>query len=435
MTTPDRSVRARLASAALVLALVVGACGAETVSPSPSPTMTDGPARTDAPAPTTTPVASPVDADAVYDEIEQQVIAIRGLEPKQDVERRTIDPDELAELIAGQIDEEYPAGYLPAVQRLYVALGLIPEGDDLEALLLELLSGGVAGFYRPDEDTLYVVSKTGALGGNEKITFAHEFQHALQDQHFTVFTDQDKVLDQTDWLLARQAVYEGDATLLMSLWAGQHFTPEDMADVLQAGNDPEQAAMLARMPAILRETLLFPYTTGMAFAQSTFVQGGWQAVDALFEDLPVSTEQILHPEKWAAREAPIDVALPEGLAGAMGDGWTLTLEDSWGELQTRIWLQEGGLPTAEANEAAAGWGGDRLGVLEGPDGGWAVVLATEWDSAADAAQFEAAASTALSAAAGRSQVLPGMGGTARWVLVASDDAVLSQVAGALGLAG
>ena len=91
----------------------------------------------------------------------------------------------------------------------------------------------------------------------------------------------------------------------------------------------------------------------------------------MFTKMPDSTEQILHPDK--ATEAPVAVTLPADLAASLGSGWTVPLQDTFGELQLGIWLREGGVPSAEATDAAAGWGGDRLAVIEGPDGAWAVV--------------------------------------------------------------
>ncbi len=330
--------------------------------------------------------------------------------------------------------EETPPELTAANERFYKALGLMPADESLEDLTIDLLSGGVAGFYRDDEKKLYVVSKTGEVGVNEKITFAHEFGHALQDQHYTVFKDQDKVMDRSDWILARQAVYEGDATLLMTLWASENFTPAEFQELLRLSADPEAQALLERMPAIMRETLLYPYQQGAVFAQAAYIgAGGWPGVDALYDDMPESTEQIMHPEKWQAREAPKDVQLPDDLEANLGTGWSIGMEDTFGEFQMGIWLRETDAPAA--NDAAAGWGGDRVAVLNGPNEGWAVVLSTDWDSADEAAEFETAAKVSLESLDGSTSVLPGAGGTVRWVLVASDDAALGTVAGALGLAG
>ena len=428
----SRASRASRAVLLAALSLVLLACGA--TAPSTLPSATPTPAVTATPeaqAPASPQIGSP----AIYDLIEQEVIAMRGLQPTRPVERQDISEAELRTLLTKQFDKETPPAYLAANERLYKALGLMPQDGSLRDLSLDLLSGGVAGFYRDDEGKLYVVSRSGEIGGNEKITFAHEFTHALQDQTWTVFKDQKDVLDRSDWIMGRQAVFEGDATVLMTQWALAHATPQDLQDIVAAGTDPAQSELMARIPAIMKETLLFPYTTGMAFVQAAQASGGWAAVDALYDRMPVSTEQIMHPEKYTANEAPVTVPLPADLATKLGTGWTVPLEDTFGEFQTGVWLREGGVAPAAAADAAAGWGGDRLAVIEGPDGAWALAWQTTWDTEADAAAFEAAATTALESAQGVTAVLPGVGGTTRWVLVASDADTMGRVANVLELAG
>jgi hypothetical protein len=190
------------------------------------------------------------------------------------------------------------------------------------------------------------------------------------------------------------------------------------------------------MPAILRESLLFPYVQGLAFVQGLQSQGGWKAVDDAFAKPPASTEQILHPDKYAAGEAPDAVTLPSDLAAKLGSGWTVPLVDTFGEFQLGVWLNSApGANKATADAAAAGWGGDRIAAIKGPNGAWGVVLRTAWDSAKDAAEFEAAATPLVHGLTDPARLLPGAGGTERWVLVASDDATLSRIAGVLGLAG
>jgi hypothetical protein len=98
----------------------------------------------------------------------------------------------------------------------------------------------------------------------------------------------------------------------------------------------------------------------------------------------------------------------------------------------RVWLDE--LEASGASSAAAGWGGDRAAVLNGPDGAWAVVWSTVWDSDDEAEEFEAAATGPVEALSDAAALLPGAGGTQRWILVANDDATLGKVAGVLGLA-
>lgn len=362
---------------------------------------------------------------AVYDAIEQQVIEIRGLRPTRPVPRESIDQAELRTMLTSEFDRESPPAYVAANERLYKALGLIPADSNLRDLTLDLLSGGVIGFYRNDQGKLYVVSKTGLPGVGERITFAHEFDHALQDQHFPVFKDQEGVLDQSDRILARQAIYEGDSTLLMSFWAAAHFSPQDMLGYLALSADPAAQAVLNRTPAFLRDLLLYPYTTGLSFVQRAQVRDGWSGVDDLYRRMPVSTEQILHPEKYTANEAPVEVSIAEDLAGQLGTGWSVPLEDTFGELQILDWLRESGVKPAVASAAASGWGGDRLAVAMGPTGAWGVVIDTAWDTSADASEFADAASTAIAGLASPARISTPAGKHVTVLVASSEDALLA----------
>lgn len=440
-----RFLPARSVALLLAMTLIVAACGstAETASPtptpSPAPTATAEPSPSGAAgSPSAAPSGSPIpdaEAAAIYDAIEDQVLAIRGLAPTT-VERQTIDAETLKAMTRESFDQDNPAEYVAASDRLLKALGLIDEDASLKELYLDLLGSSVAGFYRPEEKTLYVVSRTGRISGSDKITFAHEYDHALQDANFPgVFAEQRDLLDRSDQALARAALYEGDATLLMSLWAVPNLSPEDLQDVLAAGADPESAEVLARTPAFLTEGLLFPYNQGLTFVAPIQTAGGWAAVDDVWADLPLSTEQILHPEKYESGEAPVDVALPDDLAARLGDGWTVPMQDTFGEFQTRTWLRESEVATAAADDAAAGWGGDRLAVLDGPGGSWAVAWRTTWDTDADADEFTDAAGTAIEGLPHPARI-SAPGGRDVTILIGSDDEVLlslDKVFGATGV--
>ncbi len=418
--------RARTLTLFAGLALVAAAC--DPASPSPTPPSPTPPSPT--PSGAAPPSAGPSDAaSAIYDTIEAQVVALRGL-PPTDVKRTTIDGEGLKTISATNFEEDNPPDYVAANERLYKAFGLMPEDGSLRSLFLDLIGSQVAGFYRPDEKALYVVSRTGTINGADKITFAHEYDHALQDANFDVFVDQEELLDETDHALARAAVYEGDATLLMILWASDHLTAEEFAEVQEAGTDPASVAALEQTPAILVESLLFPYTAGQAFILPIQTGGGWSAVDALYDELPRSTEQILHPDKFRAGELPVAVQLPATLAADMGPGWTEAGQDTFGEFQMGVWLRESGMRASDASAAAAGWGGDRLAVLNGPDGGWAVVMTSNWDTAADASAFADAAAEAVIAGANPGTVIA----TARdtTVIFASDRDLVDRAVVASG---
>jgi hypothetical protein len=435
---PRRSPSLHLSTAAFVavVALLVAACGdpapSATAGASASPALTASPGSTATPARSATPAPS-VDTAALYRGIEDQVIEERGLPAKQRLEPTVLSEAEVKTRIEEQFAKDNPADEIAVAEETLQALGLLPAGASLGDLYVDLLGSQVAGFYDPETQEMVVVSKSGTIGGTEKVTFAHEFTHALQDQNFGLEGIDVDAVGQGDRSLGRLALVEGDATLLMTRWLASNLTAAELGDLLAV--DPEAQAQLERMPAILRESLLFPYQQGLIFVNGLWARGGWEAVDRAFGRLPDSTEQVLHPEKYEAGEKPLEVSLDaDALAKAMGPGWSGTPEDTLGEFQLSVWLKENGVKALAAGDAAAGWGGDRLAYLRGPDGAYGLVLRTTWDSPAEAKEFLAAAQTAAAGLPGeaRAEFPAQRGGETRdvWVYAANDAATLERLAAA-----
>ena len=428
-------------AALLAVTVLVAACGgpSPTATPSASPapaTATPGASATPAAGGSATPAASDANA-ALYATIEAQVVQLRGLQPTAPVTRDVLDEAGLRAYLEKSFAEDNPAALVASTETLYKALLLMPQDASLENLYIELLTSQVAGLYDDKTKQMYVVSKSGAIGPAEEVTYAHEYTHALQDQHFGLRSIVGDAKDQGDQTLARTTLVEGDATLLMSLWAQANLTPAELGQVATA-SDPASEAVLARMPAILRETLLFPYTSGITLALGDFQRGGYGAVDDRFANPPDSTEQILHPDKLAAGEKPVVVRFPDDLASRLGAGWKVSMQDTLGELQLGILLRDaGGVTASTATAAAAGWGGDRVALVEGPAGATGVVLDTAWDTTADATEFSAALADLAGRlkAAGRSAVVLNPAPDRVVLVTAESDATTNRLANVLGLAG
>jgi hypothetical protein len=400
---PSKRLGAAIVAAA---ALVVAACSpSPSAAPgSPSPTPGSGPSV--APPSAAASPGATEDATAVYELIRDQVEEIRGLQPTADVEPVTIDETQLLENLEAEIDAEQTPEQMALSEDLLSALGLIPQGASIRELTLDLLAGQVAGYYSPDRDELFVVSRTGqTVGPVERVTYAHEFVHQLQDQTFELDSLATGEFDQSDRALAQLALIEGDASWVQTAWIAQNLTSAELGELLQAALDPEALAALTNAPTYLRETSLFPYQDGLALVQELIAGGDSDAIDVAFSDPPDSTEQVLHPNKYLQREEPIEVRIPGGFAGEVGAGWSEAARDTLGELILRIWLTEHGVegpgmlqgcnPDLAACRATAGWGGDRLVLLRADDGSLAVALKTTWDSADDALEFAISARLAL----------------------------------------
>jgi hypothetical protein len=434
-TALDRPLGVRLASFVASVALIAAACGQSVPSPSSSPATPSPPASAVASGPTPVPTAAQDPAE-IYAAIEPQVRAIRGLEAKAPVDPKVLDDAGIKKFVADSFKEDNPPEIIAANERMLKLMGLIEPDASLADLYIDLLGSQVAGLYSPDDKQLYVVSKSGALGPSEKTTFAHEYTHALQDQNFDLSGMDLDQIGEGDRAIARLSLIEGDATLVMSLWQIDNLSQAEIMQLLGESLDPEATRILQEMPAALRETLLFPYTRGLTFTQGVQATGGWEAVNEAFANPPASTEQVLHPEKYTAHEAPVKVDLPDDLATRLGKGWTVGLEDTLGEFQLSLWLSDaGGGTLADANQAAAGWGGDRTAILDGPNGASAVVIATEWDSTADASEFAAQARAVVGGLTNPADVVALVDGTGVTVVIGTTTDVVGQVENVLGLAG
>jgi hypothetical protein len=351
------------------------------------------------------------------------------------VPRTVLDPAGLCALLKGEIATDNPPALVAAADRLYKQLGLLAPDQSLASLELNLLASEVVGLYDNKTKHMYVITSSGVIGPAEQITYAHEFDHALQDQAFGLLKVVPDVRDQGDLTTARTMLVEGDATLLMSLWAQANLTGDQLAQVVGA-TDPASQAALDATPPILKEPLLADYTNGLTLALDAWqTSRSFDGVNALFRNPPDTTEQVLHADKLASREPAVTVALPKDLAARLGTGWTVTLQDTFGELVLGI-LVRTGKPDA-GTDPAQGWGGDRVALLEGPDGATAAIVDTTWDTARAATDYAALIkplADKLNAAGFHAAVLAP--GGKRVVLISADSATtLGRVANVLGLAG
>jgi hypothetical protein len=232
--------------------------------------------------------------------------------------------------------------------------------------MLKLLEAQLEGFYEPKNGTMYLASEL--KGTQAQATHAHELVHALQDQRWDLRSRSTYKPGRSDASLAEAALAEGDATSLMLDFVMKpdksaiDIPDEAVRELMQSGMN---LGDVASVPHILRSTLLAPYSEGLAFTHARRRRAGWKGVDAAWDRLPTTTEQILHPEKWESQEAALPVTAPT--ASALGEGWTKEDEDSFGELGFVLALGEW-MDDADARIASAGWGGDRTATYRKADG-------------------------------------------------------------------
>jgi hypothetical protein len=322
-------------------------------------------------------------------EIESNVIELRGLPQLEAVIPTALTSEELRT----RLEADFMEDYSPEESRLDVltlsAFDFLERDFDLYNFTIDLYTEQVAGFYDPETDEFVVISSGEAsFGVLEQFTYAHEFVHALQDQHFSLDLLSDESLD-SEAAFAIRALAEGDATLAQTLYISEgYFSQEQLLEIITAAGALD-SSVFNSAPPVLSHELEFPYTSGLNFVQTLYAQGGYSAVDDAWNNLPQSTEQIIHPERYLSGDEPQIVSL-QPLTDTLGAGWQRLDEDTLGEFYLREYLAQQ-LNSTIVETAATGWGGDRYTVYWNEASEQIVmVLKLVWDTTADSDEFAAA---------------------------------------------
>jgi hypothetical protein len=347
--------------------------------------------------------------------VQPEVVELRGLEFRRAVETTFQSAAALQQVLQQELDRTYPGDTLAALEKRLLKFGFVVSPINLRQMVTRLFSQQIAGYYDPRRKKMVLIEHDDADSGQytvfpmdvlgemfvaqlgvslDKVLLAHELTHVLQDQHFDLLSLPIEDLDPEDRTSAVRALIEGDATLVMLDYVlarqGTDSTQvPDIADNLQAWSQNPLVSGLGlfqSVPRYIIENLLFSYTYGYEFVLHLKKRGGWERINQAYRDLPVSTEQILHPAKYSEeRDAPTSIQLPP-LSAALA-GWRELERNTLGEFNITI-LLDGFLPTPQAQAASAGWDGDRFALYEQlTTGDLLLVWHSTWDSETDAEEF------------------------------------------------
>lgn len=330
---------------------------------------------------------------AQLEAIRRYVSELRQLEELTHAPMNFPAPAELQTFLRRRFAEDFPPQKLATDLVFYRALELAPADIDLERLYFAFISDWIGGYYDMERDIMNIVTYDGVLRHEllpipYQVTYAHEYVHALQDQHFDLqrIIDQAEAADNRDLRLAAQALIEGDANYVMGIFF-QELLERDAGRVERAYAALPEANIDPAMPNVIIAATHFPYQQGHTFVAELVKALGWEGVDrALRERPPQTTEQIYHPQRYLAGEIAMPVPTPD-LAEIVGSGWRLRYDGPVGEFYLRQHLALR-LDFARVNQMADGWGGDRLLIYSDAAGEqlqW--VLYQLWDTIDDASEF------------------------------------------------
>jgi hypothetical protein len=364
---------------------------------------------------------------AATNEVLKETSVIRELPVLRPVRSGAQTRLEIEGMLIKQLGEQTSAAEMHAAEVGLRKFGLAPANFEYRPFIIKLLTEQVAGYYDPKLQMFHLADWLDLEG--QKPVMAHELTHALQDQHFNLRRFEKWPHGDSDAGLAVHALIEGDATLAMTIYMAKNpLVALAFSRSLTSGVATEQ---FNQAPRSLRESLIFPYLQGMEWTTQVYRRGGWALVSKAFTDLPLSTEQILHPEKYFNDERPVKVVLPDltallnsesevathvstGTAGVPPArvprnstgratlrgrrlpaahrplptaSWQRIDSDVNGEWSYYLILDQFLKAPVESKRAAAGWAGDRYALYEGPNGQVLLAQVAVWDTEADAREF------------------------------------------------
>jgi len=367
--------------------------------------------------------------------ISRQVEQIRGLRFKEDIPAEVQSMDEMREYVKKEVSEQFGEDEIDGFIRSFVKLGALKETVDFVETYLSLLESQAIAHYDPNKKK-YFLLKPDISEQLLDVTTSHELCHALQDQYYGLekYMEDESLKNNNDEMSARQSVVEGEATLVMTRWmmvsqAGGA-VDDTLADMtvsaalkMQAALDYDTMIAMSKsqtalmgdagadmsismegiddIPRIFVESMFSAYMNGAVMIDFVKAHGGWDAVGDLFINPPLSTEQVLHPEKLIGkRDNPVKIDATNIVEKVNAffqdnDDWALVNHDVMGELGIRIylnlWQPDDARNPRSSSVAAEGWGGDRFVYFENRKTEKDLMIwATVWDSLEHAREFAVA---------------------------------------------
>ncbi|MEK7432180.1 MAG: hypothetical protein AABZ74_03520 [Cyanobacteriota bacterium] len=325
------------------------------------------------------------------EKIFEDVQKTRNLFAKKPVKIGIKTKNQVKDFLSKTIKTDYPDKMVKKDYLLLLKLGLIKEGLNLKEILLNSYAQQIAGFYDEKTKSLYVINEKSNLGQLESsIVISHELVHALQDQNFHINKVVNKYELDSDKVLAKMALIEGEATLasmqyvMGNMGLKTSFMP-NFGDLMKKNLKSNTPTEMKDIPGFLSEQMFFPYIEGTRFCEYVYKKtNNWDDFNKVYKRLPESTEQIIHPEKYIKNEKPIKVNVKKWFLNDWR--WNLLDYDTLGEFAINNWLLEyNDQKTSE--KASSGWGGDKYAFFSKNDKENIFVYKSVWDTDKDAVEF------------------------------------------------
>ncbi len=323
--------------------------------------------------------------------IQEELAELRGFDNSTQVEIFLVTSTIYRSLIS---DFSNFSGYEEKVKELelmFRALGLSNSGDSLSAFPQNIWADPDGSVFLPDVNSVIIAGYD--LDNYRKFLYAREYSQVIIDSNynlesFGVFPICTQLTQECE---ATLALIKGESSFVAYKWLETNVDLDDASSIQNLS--PEYLSIsMQSPPPFVEEEIQFPYVEGLNFVEYLYDSGGWEAVESAYVNLPITTEQILHPEKYLNAEDAIEIN-DLSLADVLDANWVKVMDGSLGEWKTYLVLAHGvnikaQISSEVALEAAAGWGGDQTQIFFNEvDNQFVVSSHWIWDTLIDKDQF------------------------------------------------
>jgi hypothetical protein len=324
------------------------------------------------------------------DEVRQMMnglSSITGFQVRKQLPFQLVTREEVNKYLKDQIQRSVKPSELRAEEATLKKFGFVPPDFDLKSTTIELLTEQAAAFYDFHRKKLFI--SDWATRNMRETALVHELAHALADQNFPIRKFLSKGGDDSEASQARESVVEGQASWLMIEFAARQAgrtlkDPDTANEFLKDQSDSDDGAypVFSKAPLYIRRTLMFPYEDGQKFQQAVFLKEGMAAFAKVFEKAPVSTSQVIHPDRYFAGVVSTAPELPKPVRHSK-----VFVGGTVGELDQRILLQQY-VDTGAAEALAPRMRGGAYRIDEmGGDHRLTLVYVSEWEDEKAAGQY------------------------------------------------
>jgi len=319
----------------------------------------------------------------ISNETAWSLFGFRGLTPPEE----PIIVQEVSQEFLGRILNEYiSTSGMDTVyeedERLYKFLGFLEPEDKLKNIYIDVMTEQIPGLYSLKTGIIHIVADHKQISISDALLLAFVQGLAIQENHFQIANQHFSYLMNRDALLAIDSLSIGDSLLSIGFYGSNRF-PEANIDELQINKSGD---VFENSPTIVQQLFLFPFTFGIEFVHSLRLLGGWGEVNGAYTDLPKSSTEIIHPQKYIEGFNPEVISI-NNFSRRLPDNWEFIQDGVWGEFLLLLWLGSN-LDGENAAKASTGWLGDRYVLIQNENSGdQAIAFATQWESNSEADEF------------------------------------------------